>query len=114
VLNLSDAPANTWLLSLDYGCLFLNHLASAAIDLKSPLQDLTGQQPDISKFLHIFYETVYYHIYSNSIPSTSKEDQGRLVGAAVHVVDALTHKILNKSNKGIYRSAIHSFHNGAS
>jgi hypothetical protein len=31
VMNLSGAPANTWLLALCYVCLLLNHLANAAL-----------------------------------------------------------------------------------
>jgi hypothetical protein len=52
VMDFSGAPATTWLLALCYVCLLLNHLASAALGWKSPEQVLTGQQPDISKFLH--------------------------------------------------------------
>jgi hypothetical protein len=74
VLNFSGAPATTRLLALEHVCLVLNHLASSAIRWKTPLQVLTGQQPDISKFLHFsFYEPVYYHVYSNAFPSVSNE-----------------------------------------
>jgi hypothetical protein len=52
VMNFSGAPAHTWLLALMYVCLLLNHLASAALGWKPPEQILTGQQPDISKFMH--------------------------------------------------------------
>jgi hypothetical protein len=52
VVDFSGAPATTWLLALCYVCLLLNHLASAALGWKSPEQVFTGQQPDISKFLH--------------------------------------------------------------
>ena len=109
VMNLSGAPANTWLLALMYVCLLLNHLASAALGWKPPLQVLTGQTPDISKFLHFtFYEPVYYHRYKDTFPSSSTEAQGWWVGIATHVGDALTYKILTKSNKIIYRSAVRS------
>jgi hypothetical protein len=60
VMNLSGAPANTWLLAMMYVCILLNYLASAAVGWKSPEQILTGQTPDISKFMHFsFYEPVY-------------------------------------------------------
>jgi hypothetical protein len=52
VMNFSGAPAHTWLLALMYVCLSLNHLASDALGWKPPEQILTGQQPDISKFMH--------------------------------------------------------------
>jgi hypothetical protein len=65
-------------------CLLLNHLASAALGWKSPEQVLTGQRPDISKFL------IWW------------------VGIATHVGDVLTYMILTKHNKVIYHSAIRS------
>ena len=108
-MNRSGAPANTWLLCLMYVCLLLNHLASAALDWVPPKQKLTGQTPDISKFLHFsFYEPVYYHPYNDSFPSGSNEEQGWWVGIALNVGDALTYKILTKKKKIIYRSAIRS------
>jgi hypothetical protein len=62
VMNFSSAPGHTWLLALTYVCLLLNHLASGTLQWQSLLQVLTGQQPNISKFLHFsFYELVYYH-----------------------------------------------------
>jgi hypothetical protein len=71
VLNLSGAPANMWLLALMYVCTLLIHLASATLGWKPPLQVLTGQTLDISAFLHFsFFETVYYHAYSDTFPST--------------------------------------------
>jgi hypothetical protein len=107
VMNFSGAPANTWLLSLMYVCILLNRLASTALGWKTPLQVLTGQTPDISKSLHFsFYEPVYYHLYSDSFPSSSNEEQGWWVGIATHVGDALTYKILTKQNTVIFRSAV--------
>jgi hypothetical protein len=104
VMNFSSDPATTWLLAWCYVCLLLNHLASATLGWKSPEQVLTGQRPDISKFLHFsFYEPVYYHAYSDTFPSASTEEQGWWVGVATHVGDALTYKVLTKHNKVIYR-----------
>jgi hypothetical protein len=106
-MNFSGATANTWLLALCYVCLLLKNLASAALGWISPDKVLTGQRPDISKFLHfLFYEPVYYHAYSDKFPSVSTEEQGWWVSVALHVGDALTYKILTKHNKVIYRSAI--------
>jgi hypothetical protein len=75
VMNFSGTQPNTWLLALIYVCLLMNHLASATRGWKSPEQILTGQQPDISKFLHFsFYEPVHYHVHVNTLPSTSNEE----------------------------------------
>jgi hypothetical protein len=91
VMNLSGAPANTWLLTMRYVCLLLNHLASAVLGWKSPEQVLTGQTPDISKFMHFsFYEPVYYNAHSNHFQSASNEEQGWWVRIAIHIGNALT------------------------
>ena len=109
VLNMSGAPANTWLLALMYVCLLLNTTASAALGWVPPLQVLTGQTQDISAFLHFsFYEPVYYHPERDEFPSGSNEEQGWWVGIATHVGDVLTYKILTQKNRIIYRSAVRS------
>jgi hypothetical protein len=88
-------------------CLLMNHLASATLGWKLLEQILTGQQPDISKFLNFsFFEPVYYQVHSNTFPSASNEEQGWWGGVTTHVGDALTYKILTKQNKVIYQSAI--------
>jgi hypothetical protein len=87
----------------------MNHLASAALGWKPPMEVLTGQTPDISKFLHFsFFEPVYYHAYTDTFPSASNKEKGWWVGIATHVGDALTYKILTKHHKAINRSAIRS------
>jgi hypothetical protein len=107
VMNLSGAPAHTWLQAMLYVCLLMKHIASAVLGWKSPEQVLTGQPPDISKFLHFsFYEPVYCNSYSNTFPSASNEEQGWMVGVATHVGDALTYKVLTKQHKVIYHLAI--------
>jgi hypothetical protein len=99
-MDFSGTPAHTWLLALMYVCLLVNHLASASLGWKSPEQILTGQLPDISKFIHFsFYEPVYYQSHSKTFPSASNEEQCWWVGVATHVGDALTYKILTKQNK---------------
>jgi hypothetical protein len=85
VMNFSGALADTWLLALMYVCILLNHLASSALGWKTPLQVLTGQTPDILKFLHfLFYKPVYFHSYSGSFTSSSNEEQGWWVGIATY------------------------------
>jgi hypothetical protein len=44
------------------------HDVIPALGWKTPVQALTGQTPDISKSLHF---SVMYHLYSDTIPSTS-------------------------------------------
>jgi hypothetical protein len=90
-------------------CLLLNHRASSALGWKIPMQALTGQTPDIFKFLHFsLYEPVYYHSHSDTFPSASNEGQGGCVGVATHVGDELTYKIPTQKQRAIDRSAIHS------
>jgi hypothetical protein len=92
-----------------YVFFLFNHLASSALGWKTPMQALTGQTLDISKFLHFsFYEPVYYHSYSDTYPSASNEEQGWGVGVGNHVGDELTYKILTQKQQVIYWSAIQS------
>ena len=63
LLNLTGAPAHCWLLCILYVCHLLNATASPALGGLTPLQALTGQDPDISHFLHFsFWEPIYYKV----------------------------------------------------
>ena len=107
ILNMSGAPADTWLLVSMYVCLLLICTASATLGWVPPLQALTGQTQDISPFLHFsFYDPVYYHPYNDEFPSGSNEEQGWWVWIATHVSDALTYKNLTKYHKVTYGPAI--------
>lgn len=109
VLNRSGAPANCWLLVMQYVCHVLNHLASPTLNWIPPLQALTGQTPDTSALLVCaFYEPVYYNPHVKGFPHKSNEELGHWVGIADHVGDALTFKILSSENKIIYRSVFKS------
>ena len=81
VMNTSGCPACFWLLSLQYICVVLNHLASPTLQGICPVQALEGTTPDISFMLHFsFYEPVYYRIDSSEpdlhFPSLSNEKKG--------------------------------------
>ena len=54
-MNLTEAPAHSWLLSMFYACALLNVTAPAALDGITPIQALIGQVPDISNFLHFYF-----------------------------------------------------------
>ena len=51
LMNLTGAPVHCWLLCLLYVCNLLNVTASTALGGLTPIQALTGQVPDISRFL---------------------------------------------------------------
>jgi hypothetical protein len=109
---LSGAPADCWLLAVQYVCHVLNHLASSTLKWIPPLQILTGQTQDISALLVCaFWEPVYYNPHSDGFPSHRNEELGHLVGVANHVGDALTFKILSPQHKG-YLSFDHSVYVG--
>ena len=109
VLNQSGAPADCWLLAVQYVCHVLNHLASSTLKWIPPLQALTGQTQDISALLVCaFWEPVYYDPHSDGFPSNRNEELGHWVGIATHVGDTLTFKILSPQQKVIYRSIIRS------
>jgi hypothetical protein len=75
VLNQSGAPAECWLLAVQYVCHALNLLASSTLKWIPPLQALTGQKQDISALLVCaFWEPVYYNPHHDGIPSNHNEE----------------------------------------
>jgi len=110
VLDRSGSPEDTWLLALHYVCFVLNHMATASIDHRVPLQVLTGSTVDISILLRfVWYEPVYYRMDDSSFPSESREGHGYFVGFAEHVGTALTYRILTSdTRKIIERSSVRS------
>ena len=65
-MNLTGAPAHSWLLCLVYVCNLINAMASAALGGLTPIQALTGQVSGISHFLHFsFLEAVNYKVDEN-------------------------------------------------
>ena len=110
IMNRTGAHASTWLLCLNYVCYLLNHLASDHLGNISPLQALTGQQPDISALIQFhFFEPVYYLMPTQDFPSESEEKLGYWVGIAENCGDALTYQILTEDTlKIIPRSVVRS------
>jgi hypothetical protein len=109
VLNQSGAPADCWLLAVQYVCHVLNHLASSTLKWIPPFQVLTGQMQDISALLVCaFWEPVCFNPHSDGFTSHRNEELGHWVGVATHVGDALTFKILSPQQKVIYRLIIWS------
>ena len=87
----------------------INRLASEKLGWKTPLEQATGQVPDISALLAFrWWEPVYYST-NNGFPSTSPEKTGRWVGVADHQGDALTYLILtDDTNQVLARSSVRS------
>ncbi|EEC42961.1 predicted protein [Phaeodactylum tricornutum CCAP 1055/1] len=110
ILNLSGAPDSAWLLCVTYVCYVFNHLAHESLDNRTPLEVLTGSTPDISVLLQFhFWEPVYYKLENATFPSGGTEQQGRFVGIADSVGDALTYKILtHTTNRILHRSSVRS------
>jgi len=79
-LNRTGAPPSTWLLCIMWVCFVMNHLATAQLNYRTPMEALTGQTPDISPLLSFhFWELVYFLDPSDeSFPSATKEKPGLL------------------------------------
>jgi hypothetical protein len=61
MMNMTGAPANTWLLALKYVIYMMNQTAIASINWRTPYQKMWGVTPDISTMLEYhFYKPVYY------------------------------------------------------
>ena len=76
-MNITDAPANCWLLTLEYVCYILNHFSTSSLGGQDPLQVLYGVTPDISIILlYTFYQPVFYATHDQHFPSDSEERAG--------------------------------------
>ena len=87
ILNRTGAPAEYWLLCLNYVIYVMNRMAVQSLDWKTPFERLTGVSPDISAiYRYCFYDKVYYARNESrggkQFPSESDECLGRFVGFA--------------------------------
>ena len=107
-MNRTGAPAYSWLLTLQYVCYILNHIATGSLGGQVPLQVLYGVAPDISiMLLYTFYQPIFYATHYQYFPSESEERAGYWVGFAEHCGDSLTHKVLDAETlKIIHKSAL--------
>ena len=110
LMDRTGTSPNCWLLCLMYVCMLFNVLSTESLNGETPTFIATGQRPDISPFLvFMWFEPVYYKVYNNTFPSTSREARGRFVGVSEHVGHSMTFKILtDDTQKVIYRSEIRS------
>ena len=108
ILNRTGAPANCWLLSMNYVCYLHYHISCDSLKVQIPLTKLYGVTPDISIIMmYMFYQSDYYASHNQSFPSTNEEKHAFWVGSGEHVSDAISHKFLDSSsNKIIYRSTV--------
>ena len=107
ILDRTGAPPSLWLHCLKYVAFLLNHTYHQAID-NVPLNLLTGSTVDISVLLRFcFWDQVYFKLYDNDFPSSTKEGIGRIVGISEHVGHALTWQVLNdETQEVIHRSRV--------
>jgi hypothetical protein len=103
----TGAPANTWLLALQYVCFLLNHMYNTTLQAVS-LTCLKGVTVDISVLLRFhFWQHVYFKLSESSFPSGSKAALGHVVGISEHCGHALTYKLLSsESDAIIYHSLL--------
>ena len=103
LLDRTGAPAYCWLLPLSSVIFVLNHTAPQSLNMRTPIESLTGSTPGINSLvLFHFWESVYYKVNDSSFPSESTEKLGRFVGIAEHVGGKLTFKILIDDTFGLW------------
>ena len=101
VMDMTNAPSETWLHCLIYVCFVLNHLYDASIGAV-PLTALNGVSVDISVLLRFtFWERVYYAEIDPGFPSDSREAIGYILGISEHVGNAMCYMICNPVTKAI-------------
>ena len=81
-MNRTGAPANCWLLTLQYVCYILNHISTGSLGGQVPLQVLYGVTPDISIILlYTFYQNIFYATHDQHFPSDSDRIPSTTPGA---------------------------------
>jgi len=113
LMNGTGAPANTWLLALQYTVYVMNRTAVESLGWRTPYEKLKGVTPDISAITKFaFYEPVYFKAgekQEKQFPSHSNERLAYVVGISENVGHAMTYKILTAdTQKVIERSQLRS------
>jgi hypothetical protein len=68
LLDCSGSPPLLWLLCVQHVVYLLNCISTESLQWKSPLEEATGQSPDISSILEFhWYEPVYFKHYKSTI-----------------------------------------------
>ena len=106
VLNMTGAPAETWLLCMEYVCFIMNQLAVGLLNWRTPYESLTGSTPDISMIYRFkFWDHIYFKNNDSKeglhFPSEPNKLSGRFVGFSESVGHAMTYKILTNNTKKI-------------
>ena len=115
VLTIMDrvgAPEELWHLCMQYMTYLLNRMAYPLLKNRTPIEVVTGQQPDVSALMrHHFYEPILYYDKIFTAFPDSREKLGWWVGVAETTGDALTYKILTTENEVINRSVVRAADN---
>ena len=105
VMDMTNAPSETWFHCFIDVCFVLNHLYDASIGAV-PLTALNGISVDISVLLRFtFWERVYYAEIDPGFPSDSCEAIGYILGISEHVGNAMCYMIYNPVTKAILHRA---------
>ena len=106
-MNKTGAPNYLWAVCSMYVVYLFNHLAQPGLKWRTPIEACYGYTPDISSLLQFsFFQKVYYLGAEIPFPS-SKEKDGRFLGIAENVGDAMTFWIWTEdTEKLIARSVI--------
>ena len=108
IMGYKGAPANCWLLALEYVADVMNLTAVESLNWRTPLEKLTGQTPDSSiLMLFVFYDKVYYTPNLDpSFPSDTTEEKGRMVGFSKNVGHAMTYKVLTDDTQKVLHKCL--------
>jgi hypothetical protein len=109
-MNMSGAPAECWLLCMQYTCFVMNRMALQSLHWRTSFESLHGQTPDISMVYRFkFHDRIYYKKMESrgGNGDVSDESAGYFVGFSETVGHPMTYKVLtDDSRKVIYRSRI--------
>ena len=85
-----------------------NHTAHESLKWRTPIEWLTGSQPDVSVMLQLFWWEPVLHMKEDVPWEESTECLGRMVGIPENVGDAMTYTIMTDNGSFASRPAVRS------
>ena len=102
VMDRTGCPSYWWLLAATFVLMLLNHLPAANGEI--PLTKVTGQIPDVSKFMHFHF---WQEVFVESHKPDKREELARWCYPADNVGDELTYMVLlTETNQLVPRSNV--------
>eukprot|EP00977_Amphora_coffeiformis_P006421 scaffold1367_cov108-Amphora_coffeaeformis.AAC.1 len=101
-MDRTGCPSCWWLLAATFVIILMNHMPNS--DGEIPITKITGQIPDVSKFMHFHF---WQEVFVESHKDGQREELARWVYPAENIGDELTYMVLlSDTNQLVPRSNV--------